>query len=323
MLSLEISLMVEGQEGVSWHQWQELASAAERLGFTGLYRSDHYLSEIPDPDRTSLDAWGTICALASITDRIRLGTLVSPVTFRHPSELCKLAVTASHVSAGRVDLGLGAGWMADEHDRYGFGFPALRDRMHMLDEQAEIIRRSWSAGRFDYHGRYYSINGLDAAPKPVGSPRLIIGGEGGPRSIGIAARWADEYNTPLPTNDRICLVAARLADACSAVGRHPNDVALSATYHVLVGRNIAELHAHARRAAVMLGRPTVSPREYLAESRGTCIVGTVEQVIARVQEIEGLGVRRIVLLLVDHTDLEMLELIGTQLLPALESSRRG
>jgi alkanesulfonate monooxygenase SsuD/methylene tetrahydromethanopterin reductase-like flavin-dependent oxidoreductase (luciferase family) len=124
-VKLEIGLSVEGQEGVSWSQWLDLGRVAEKHGFAALYRSDHYLSEYPGSNRGALDAWGTICGLAAVTSRIRLGTLVSPVTFRHPSVLAKLAVTADHISGGRVDLGIGAGWYAEEHAAYGFEIPEL------------------------------------------------------------------------------------------------------------------------------------------------------------------------------------------------------
>ena len=137
-MSLEVGLTIEGQEGVSWPQWLDLARVAEEHAFAALYRSDHYLSEHPGSNRDALDAWGTICGLAAVTSRIRLGTLVSPVTFRHPSVLAKLAVTAEHISNGRVDVGIGAGWYLDEHVAYGFDFPDQRTGFEMLEEQLEI-----------------------------------------------------------------------------------------------------------------------------------------------------------------------------------------
>jgi alkanesulfonate monooxygenase SsuD/methylene tetrahydromethanopterin reductase-like flavin-dependent oxidoreductase (luciferase family) len=320
MSGLELSLMVEGQEGVTWPQWQELALSAERLGFAGFYRSDHYLSAFSDPDRISLDAWGTICALAPITERIRLGTLVSPVTFRHPSVLAKLVVTASHVSGGRIDLGLGAGWLEEEHVRYGFPFPPLRERLELLAEQAEILRRSWSEETFSFRGLHYQVEGLAAQPKPVAPTRLILGGDGGERSVAIAAAWADEYNTPLPTNDQIRDRRARLLEACDALGRDRTTIGFSITSEVLVGRDRGELGERARRAARLQGQHDVPVARYIAELSDTCVVGTVDEVIERLRTIERLGVRRVVLLAADHTDLEMISLIGTEVVPALTSS---
>ena len=194
-MTIEIGLSVEGQEGVSWPQWLELARVAEEHGFAALYRSDHYLSEYPGTDRDALDAWGTICGLSAVTSRIRLGTLVSPVTFRHPSVLAKLAVTADHISRGRADVGVGAGWYAEEHTAYGFELPDLRVRLEMLEEQVEILAKSWAEGPFSFSGRHYRLENNDPRPKPTDSrPRLIVGGSGGRRSLDLAARWADEYN---------------------------------------------------------------------------------------------------------------------------------
>ena len=318
MATLALSLMVEGQEGVSWAQWRELAAVTERLGFAAFYRSDHYASEF-SPDRATLDAWGTICALAPITRRIGLGTLVSPVTFRHPSLLSKLVVTANHASGGRIDLGLGAGWFRDEHERHGFPFPSLGERLELLAEQAEIISRSWSERTFSFRGAHYTVEGLVAEPKPLPRPRLIIGGDGGERSVAIAATWADEYNTPLPTNEQIRERRARLLGACERVNRDRSTIEFSVTTQILVGRDRDDLAEHARRAARVQDLTDEPPERYLAAIADTCVVGMVEEVIDRLRTIAQLGVGHIVLLVVDHTDLEMIELIGAEVLPALAS----
>src|SRR5262245_56506689 len=131
--------MIEGQEGVEWQHWLALASACERSGLEGLFRSDHYLSVLGVSERGTLDAWATLAALAARTARIRLGALVSPVTFRHPAVLAKNAVTVDHVSGGRVEVGLGAGWNEEEHRAFGFEFPDLATRMAMLAEQLEVV----------------------------------------------------------------------------------------------------------------------------------------------------------------------------------------
>src|SRR3954470_23461353 len=167
---MRFDLMIEGQEDVSWEQWQRLAATAEQLGFTALMRSDHYLSVDGHGTRGALDAWGTITALAATTDTLRLGTLVSPATFRHPSVLAKAVVTADHVSGGRVELGIGTGWLEAEHTAYGFPFPPMGERMTVLSEQLEIIHRQWTERMFDFTGNHYRIGGLDARPKPVQRP---------------------------------------------------------------------------------------------------------------------------------------------------------
>src|SRR5438093_4938032 len=138
---MDVCLMIEGQEGVSWEQWVALALGCEEHGFEGLFRSDHYVSFSRPAELGTLDAWATLAALAPLTDRIRLGTLVSPVTFRHPSQLAKSVVTADHASGGRVELGMGAGWFEGEHRAYGFPFPPVAERYSMLEEQVEIVHR--------------------------------------------------------------------------------------------------------------------------------------------------------------------------------------
>src|SRR5919197_335681 len=151
--------MIEGQEGVTWEQWLALADACERHGIEGLFRSDHYYSGIGGAPKPCLDAWATLAALAARTERIRLGTLVSPVTFRHPAELAKVAVTVDHVSNGRVELGLGAGWNVREHEAFGFPFPETKERMDVLAEQLEIVHGLWTQERFDFEGRHYRLDG--------------------------------------------------------------------------------------------------------------------------------------------------------------------
>jgi alkanesulfonate monooxygenase SsuD/methylene tetrahydromethanopterin reductase-like flavin-dependent oxidoreductase (luciferase family) len=162
--------MIEGQEGVTWQQWLALAEAAERAGLEGLFRSDHYKTIVRGGETGSLDAWATIAALAARTERLRLGTLVSPVTFRHPAVLARNAITAAEISGDRVELGIGAGWYEAEHEEYGFPFPPVRERMDELDRQLAEVRRWWRGW-------------------------TIVGGSGKPRTIAAAVRHADEYNT--------------------------------------------------------------------------------------------------------------------------------
>ena len=220
---MRVCLMVEGQEGVTWEHWVGLARACEENGIEALFRSDHYLSVQGEAGRSSLDAWATINALAAITSKLRLGTLVSPATFRHPSVLAKMVVTADHVSQGRVELGLGAGWLQAEHRAYGFEFEPTKTRMDVLAEQLEVVHSSWKPGPFSFAGEHYRIADLDALPKPVQEPHppLIVGGSGGPRSLALAARFADEYNTPFASPERCREMRAKLDEACAEAGRDP------------------------------------------------------------------------------------------------------
>jgi alkanesulfonate monooxygenase SsuD/methylene tetrahydromethanopterin reductase-like flavin-dependent oxidoreductase (luciferase family) len=187
---MRICLMLEGQEGIEWDQWRALAAAAEDAGLDALFRSDHYRSILRGEPAGSLDAWGTLAALAVATTRIRLGTLVSPVTFRPASVLAKNAATVDHISGGRVELGIGAGWYEAEHETYGFPFPSTRGRFDELERQLDDVHRQWAEGS-------------DAWPKPLQQPRprIIIGGSARPRGVGLAVRYADEYNTTFASID--------------------------------------------------------------------------------------------------------------------------
>ena len=227
--------MIEGQEGVTWPQWQALAHACEAHGIPALFRSDHHLNLGGVDERGSLDAWAVITALAAQTSTLRLGTLVSPVTFRHPSEVAKLAVAADHVSGGRVELGLGAGWNEREHAAYGFPFPELRVRMDMLAEQLEVVHGQWTSSPFSFAGEHYRLEALDARPRPLQQPHppLLMGGNAGPRAAALAARWADEYNTAFATLDELVPMKARVDAACEASGREP--IPFSLMTGVLVG----------------------------------------------------------------------------------------
>src|SRR5437870_3540113 len=180
---MRVCLMVEGQESVTWEQWLALAEACERHGFDALFRSDHYVSFGHPTEWGSLDAWATLAALSTATERIRLGTMVSPVTFRHPSELAKVVVTADHVSGGRVELGMGAGWFEGEHRAYGFAFPSTAERYAILGEQVEIVHRLWDRDEEEVtlKGSHYQLEGCHALPKPVQDPHppLILAGDAG------------------------------------------------------------------------------------------------------------------------------------------------
>ncbi len=301
--------MAEGQEGVTWPDWRALAEAAERHGFDGLYSSDHYLSESDPAGRGAFDAWGVLCALAAVTSRIRLGTVVSPATFRHPSVLAKLAVTVDHVSGGRVDVAMGTGWFEAEHRAYGFPFASPRTRMEVLEEQVEILRRSWSEGAFSFAGVHYEVTDLDALPKPLQEPhpRLVVGGGGGPRSIALAARWADEYNSPSPTDEQIAERRAALAVAFERAGRDPATARFSIMTPVVVGADRAELEWRTAAAGRFRGEP-VDP--------ATWLIGTPERINERLRELAALGVDRVLLEPALHTDLDQIDLIGREVLPA-------
>ena len=307
---MRVCLMIEGQESVTWEDWRALATATEDAGLEGLFRSDHYLP-IDTEGGSSLDAWTTLAGLATQSSRIKLGTMVSPATFRHPSVLAKSVVTVDHISGGRAELGIGAGWFEAEHRAYGFPFHDTKTRMAMLEEQIEMVSRSWSEGPFDFRGRHYSIEGLDAQPKPISEPRpnLIVGGSGGPRTVALCARWADEYNTVHPTIDEIRSRRKSLEDAYIAVDRDPAEVVFSVMTGVVIGSDESEVNARARELMARDGE-SGSVDEWLARTRERQIVGTVEEATERLGELAEAGLDRIMLQHLLHTDLEVVALIG-------------
>jgi F420-dependent oxidoreductase-like protein len=276
---MRVCLMIEGQEGVTWDQWLALALACEEAGLDALFRSDHYLSVSNRRHLGSLDAWTTIAALAARTERLRLGTLVSPVTFRHPSLLAKAVVTADHVSGGRVELGMGAGWHVEEHRAYGFPYPSDPERMAMLEEQVEIVHRSWEEEGFDFTGRHYRLEKNPALPKPLQEPHppLIIGGRGGGRSLRLAAQWADEYNSLSISPDECRRLRDRVEEAWRREGRDNLVFSLMIRW----------------------------------------IEAPPEEIAARLRKYEDAGVDRVMLQQLRHDDVESVAMLGREVVPAL------
>jgi alkanesulfonate monooxygenase SsuD/methylene tetrahydromethanopterin reductase-like flavin-dependent oxidoreductase (luciferase family) len=303
---MRVGLMIEGQEGVTWEQWVALARTAEGAGIEALFRSDHYFG-IARPDRTagSLDAWTTLAGLAAVTDRIHLGTLVSPVTFRPAAVLGKSIVTVDHISNGRVEPGIGAGWFEPEHDVYGFPFMTARERVALLGEQLETIVRQWTEDE-------------RVQPKPVQKPypHLIVGGSGKRGTVEPAVRWANEYNTtgagPAECRGR----REALDRACDAAGRDPATLPLSLMRMCIVGADESDLRGHATRY-VEIYRPGSSVDELLGSAGEADLIGTVDQVAERLRAYETAGVTRVMLQHLIHEDLEMVEVIGRELRPAV------
>ena len=308
--------MIEGQEGVSWPQWLDLAQACERHGIGTLFRSDHYMNlDGQHPERGSLDAWGSLCALAAVTTTLRLGTMVSPATFRHPSELAKLVVTADHVSGGRVELGLGAGWHEREHAAYGFPFPPTSTRLDVLEEQLQVVLGTWTSTLekpFSFNGEHYQLDDLDAEPGPVQTPHppLIMGGSAGRRSAAMAARYADEYNTPFPTVDDVHERRERIERACADAGREM--LPFSIMTGVVVGADDADLRDRASRLEERSGFGHL-----VDEPPSGWIVGTVEAAAEQLRSLGAAGVDRVMCQQLRHDDLDAVALLGEQLAPAV------
>lgn len=303
---MKLSLMIEGQEGVTWPQWMAIAQACEEAQLEGLFRSDHYSGFIGGQGG-ALDAWATLSALAAVTSRIQLGTLVSPVTFRHPSVVARMVATVSHVSGGRVELGLGAGWNEAEHREHGFPFPPMRERLELLNEHLEVIRRSWDDERFDFSGRHISLEGCAALPKPVpGGVNLIVGGQARPGTVEAAVRFADEYNSGYASPEEARRRRIAIEEACARAGREP--LRFSLTMRCTVGESESALQGRLDRIAQLTGSFP------LADSP-TTITGTVARVVEQLREYERAGVARVMLQHFLHEDTDMIRLLGREVVP--------
>jgi alkanesulfonate monooxygenase SsuD/methylene tetrahydromethanopterin reductase-like flavin-dependent oxidoreductase (luciferase family) len=305
---MRVCLMIEGQESVSWGDWIALAKACEESPIDALFRSDHYGSVMGRSDRGSLDAWATLAGLAAITSKLRLGTLISPATFRHPSVLAKNVVTVDQISGGgRIELGMGIGWLGAEHVAYGFPFPPTGDRFELLEEQIEIVRRQWEEEGLDYEGEHYRLNG-DALPKPLSPPNLIVGGRARPRSLRLAARWADEYNLVMMTAEECAEAVPAIKQAWQDAGR-PQPV-ISLMTSCIVGSDEVDLLERAHAVAEVRGDDATDPESYLHAERPNSLVGTVAQIRQQLAELEAVGVERVMLQYLPHRDLDGVDYIA-------------
>ena len=315
---MQLCLMVEGQEDVTWEQWVALAQACEQHGIGTMFRSDHYMNlDGHAPERGSLDAWGTLCALSAVTTTLRMGTLVSPATFRHPSELARLVVTADHVSGGRVELGIGAGWHEREHEAHGFPFPPLKTRMDILEEQIQIVRGNWMGDPFSFAGEHYTVRELAARPRPVqttgraGIP-LLMGGAAGPRAARLAASHADEYNTGFATVDEIRERRAAIAAACEREGREMMPFSLMTGVVVATDED-----GLAARCARLEQRADLPAGSLLGDTPDGWIVGTVERVAEQLSALRDAGVDRVMCQHLLHDELEPVALLGERVAPLM------
>ncbi|MDP8905775.1 MAG: TIGR03560 family F420-dependent LLM class oxidoreductase [Chloroflexota bacterium] len=308
--------MTEPQQGLSYDEILAIAGTAEESGFEAYFRSDHYASFPGESGQPTTDAWATLAGLARETSRIRLGTLVSPVTFRLPGNFAKLVTTVAEMSGGRIEVGLGAGWNELEHRQLGLPFPDTGTRFEMLEEQLAILHGLWTeADGWSYDGRHWQVRDALFRPKPPAPagrrhPNLIVGGNGGPRMAALVARYADEFNLTSGAVDKLGPAYARVREACQAVGRDPRDVTYSMMTGVLVGRDEDEVRRRVRELLGVLGQGDMDADEWLRQRRGRWVMGTPDEARQRVAEFAATGVQRIMLQDFLPRDLEMVRLLG-------------
>ncbi|MGA2531160.1 MAG: LLM class F420-dependent oxidoreductase [Acidimicrobiales bacterium] len=300
---MDLRVFTEPQQGASFSRLLAVAQRSEQLGFSGFFRSDHYLyigEGAPRPDVT--DAWTTLAALAVRTSKIRLGTLMSSATFRLPGPLAVSIAQVDAMSGGRLEVGIGAGWYEREHRALAIPFPSVQDRFDRLEEQLEILHGLWASAqgeRFDYEGRHYRIEDCPVVFQPVQQPHppVILGGYGHKRTPALAARFATEFNMPGPGIGQVVEQFARVDRACLEIGRDPASLTRSVWLTVCIGRDEAEF----RKRAAAIGRDPAALRQ-------GAIAGIPAEATDSLERYREVGVSRVYLQFLDLEDADHLEL---------------
>ncbi len=319
---MRFALMLESQQGLSYGDHVAIAKRAEANGLETLFRSDHYTSFPGPTGQPTTDAWTVMAGLARDTDRIGLGVLVSPVTFRHPGSFAKVVTTVDEMSGGRIEVGVGAGWNELEHRQLGLGFPPITDRADLMEDQLAILHGLWGEpDGWSYDGHQVSIRDADFHPKPIdvpgrprtpiggARPRLLVGGQGSPRSYRLAARYADEFNLSSSGPAKAREAFAAVDAACVAIDRDPATLTHSTMAGVLIGRDEAELAARltAVTDAVAAGEDEAA---WIEERLERWVAGTPDQARETVRRFAAAGVERIMLQDFLPWDLDMIDVIG-------------
>ena len=304
---MDFRVFVEPQQGASYADQLAVATVAEALGYSAFFRSDHYVAMSGDGLPGPTDSWVTLGALARETNTIRLGTMVTSATFRHPGPLAVSVAQVDEMSGGRVDLGIGAGWFEREHASYAIPFPPLGERFERLGEQLDILTGLWSAAEgqtFSYTGTHYTVTDSPALPKPAQRPHppIVIGGVGAKRTPALAARFAAEFNVPFQPVDVVKTQFDRVAAAAQEAGRDADSMTYSACFVVCAGRDDAEF---VRRAAA-IGRDTDELRA------SSPLAGTPAEIVDKLAAFTQAGVQRVYLQMLDMSDLDHLDLFASE-----------
>lgn len=323
---MDLGVMVEGQEGVSLDLWRRFVVTVEDLGFESLWRSDHLFSLSGARTLDALDAYVAFALAAELTERVRFGPLVSPMTFRHPSILARMAAQIDEISGGRFVAGVGAGWNVPEHTAFGIPFPPLRERMDRLDESIRVMKALWSDGPASFDGRYYQLQDAECYPKPVQQPLpVMVGGMGERRTLRIVAELADEWNSLGVTIDDYKRKSEILEGHSTAVGRDPNTIKHSQMSGFIVGKDDRGIRRHLEnigrklKSDAIVGSMTADFDSVLKVARGRgWLVGTPTQVVEELGRREEAGISRLMLQHHANDDFEVLELLATEVLPQVQ-----
>ena len=303
---LEIAIMIEGQNGLTWARWQKIARLVEDLGFVGLFRSDHFTNGSP-PDLESLDLWPSLTWLAATTNRIEFGPLVTPFSFRHPVHTARMAAAVDDLSNGRLVLGMGAGWNEREHDLFGFDLLEPAARFDRFNEGMQVVTRLLQSDEsVTFDGQYYQLRGATLLPRPrrPGGPRILVGGNGVKRTLSYVVQYANEWNCTSQRPEDFARLNSRLDAMLSAAGRDPASVRRSMMTGCVFGKDEAAL----RQKLTATGRVADQ-----LQRRGT-IVGTPVEVREQLQKLEQAGLQRVMLQWLDLDDLQGLEGLASSVL---------
>jgi F420-dependent oxidoreductase-like protein len=314
---MRLSIFLDPQEGMTWATIAAAAERTERGGFHGLYRSDHLAPTSGLMDRAATEAWSTLAGLARETTRIRLGTLITPLTFRDPSLLSKIVSTIDEMSDGRIDVSIGTGWNTREHQALGIPFASQAERFDRLEEYLQVLTGLWGDRPFDFQGRFYRVDSILPRPLPARRPPIIVGGHGRNRTPAIAARFADEYNIDWPTPERASDLYGRVDAACVKIGRDPSTLLHSALLGVILGSSAKDV---ARRAAIAVRELGGSePDAWLAEHEAWR-AGTPDEIASWLRGYGAAGVRHAQLMLLPSIYLDTIDLLARDVLPALDGA---
>jgi F420-dependent oxidoreductase-like protein len=322
---MRFALMIEPQQGLSYDEQLAIVRRAEKVGFESFFRSDHYQS-FPGPSgEPTTDAWAVLAGLARETSTIGLGTLVSPVTFRPVGNLAKVVTTVDEMSSGRLEFGLGAGWNDEEHSQLGLPFPEIKVRADIMEEHFAVLHGLWGEpDGWSFQGEHVTIQNAQFHPKPVARPgrptfpngasrpRLLAGGEGSPRSMRIAARYADEFNLSSSSPDTARTKFAELRAACEAIGRDPATMGRSVMAGVLVGRSDAEVDARKASLLAAFGNEEGGEAWFTTRER-RWVIGTPDRARAMVARFADAGAERLMLQDFIPRDLDMIDVMAEAL----------
>ena len=299
----KVGIMIEGQEGLTWDRWRRICQDTDSLGFDSLRRSDHLISLMDAPERDCIECWTSLALAADWTKRIQFGPMVSPMTFRHPAILGKMAATVDALSGGRVILGVGAGWNANEHHVFGIPFYTEKQRFDLLEQGIKTMRDTWKKSN----------------PKPAHNPMpLLIGGKGQKRTLPLVAREAAEWN--LSRLDELMYLESRkvLEASCRAIGRDLHSIRSSVMTSYIIGRDRSELRERAAQVSkVVRALNGMTPDQVIDDRRRAWFVGTPQEIADKMRHHAALGVDLFMLQHFLLDDSEALKLLAEKVIPAV------